>query len=59
MDRCLKCNNKNTIVCNSCDNGSLWVETKDSFHLIISAIMIGCGIGGILAALYVFYTRST
>jgi len=56
MDRCLKCNNKNTIVCNSCDNGSLWVETKDSFHLIISAIMIGCGIGGILAALYVFYT---
>jgi len=56
MDRCLKCKNKDTITCNGCDDGSLWVEAQNSFHLIISAIMIGCGVGGILAALYVFYS---
>ena len=55
MEHCLKCKNRETIVCNTCTNGSLWEETKDSFHLIISAVFFGCGIGGILAALYMFY----
>ncbi|MCU7835915.1 MAG: hypothetical protein KZQ83_11780 [gamma proteobacterium symbiont of Taylorina sp.] len=47
-----RCKHKNTSICNSCDNGSLWEDSGNSFPLIISAIMFGCGVGGILAALF-------
>ena len=49
-----RCKHKNTSVCDNCDNGNLWEDAGNSFPLIISAIMFGCGMGGILAALY-FY----
>ncbi len=55
MNHCVKCKNKDTLVCNTCDNGSLWEETKNSFSLIISAVMFGCGMGGVIAAFYAFY----
>lgn len=53
MNHCLKCKNRNTSACDSCDNGSLWEETRNNFYLIISAIMFGCGMGGVVAAIYV------
>ena len=54
MEHCLKCKNRDTRTCAECDSGSLWVETKDSFYLIISAVMFGCGLGGVIAAIYAF-----
>ena len=56
MKHCVKCKNKDTLVCGNCDNGSLWEDSGNSFPLIISAVMFGCGLGGILAALYAFYS---
>ena len=47
-----KCKHKNSVVCDNCDNGNLWEFSGDSFSLIISAVMLGCGLGGILAAVY-------
>ncbi len=55
MKHCLKCKHNNTAACNNCDNGSLWDDSGNSFPLIISAVMFGCGIGGILAAVYAYY----
>ena len=55
MKYCQKCKNVETLVCNNCENGSLWEDSGNSFAFIISAIMFGCGIGGILAALYAMY----
>lgn len=55
MKHCEKCKHKDTLVCGNCDNGSFWEETKNSFHIIISAVMFGCGMGGVIAAVYAFY----
>ncbi|MCW8929044.1 MAG: hypothetical protein OQL19_02255 [Gammaproteobacteria bacterium] len=55
MKHCMKCKNKNTLACNNCDNGSFWEDSGNSFTLIISAVMFGCGLGGILAAVYAYY----
>jgi len=52
MKHCIKCKNKDTSLCAPCDNGSYWRETKDSFPIIISSVMFGCGMGGVLAAVY-------
>ena len=52
MKHCIKCNNKDTSLCDQCDNGSYWEETKNSFPIIISSVMFGCGMGGVLAAVY-------
>ena len=52
MKHCVKCKNKNTSFCEPCDNGSYWEETKNSFHLVISAAMFGCGMGGVMVAVY-------
>ena len=55
MKYCVKCKNKETSACDICDNGSLWEDSGNSFPYIISAIMFGCGMGGVLAALYAYY----
>ena len=55
MKHCVKCKNKDTTVCEPCDNGSYWTETKGSFDIIISAVMFGCGMGGVFAAVFSFY----
>ena len=54
MKYCTKCKYKDTQTCGTCDNGNLWEEAKQSHHLIIASIMFGCGMGGILAAIYAF-----
>lgn len=55
MKYCEKCKNKDTLVCSKCDNGNSWEDNGNSFPFIISAIMFGCGMGGVLAAFYAFY----
>lgn len=52
MKYCVKCKNKDTPVCTPCDNGSLWEDSESSFSLIVSGIMFGCGMGGVLVAFY-------
>lgn len=47
-----RCKHKNTDVCDNCVAGNLWEDSGNSFALIISAIMFGCGLGGIIAAIY-------
>ncbi len=47
-----ECKHKNTPRCQDCNNGDLWEDSGNSFAFIISAVMFGCGLGGILAALY-------
>jgi len=53
MKYCHKCKKKNTLVCEPCEDGNLWEDSGNSFSLIISGVMFGCGMGGIVAALYV------
>lgn len=55
MKHCVKCKNKDTLVCGNCANGCYWEYSGNSFSLIISAVMLGCGLGGVHAALYVLY----
>jgi len=55
MKYCIKCKKRNTSECTPCDNGSLWEDSGNSFALIISAVMFGCGMGGIVAAVYALY----
>jgi len=53
MNRCKKCKFRNTLACEPCNNGSLWVK-DNTFTLIISSMLFGFGIGGVIMAVY-FY----
>jgi hypothetical protein len=48
---CNKCKFKNTPVCGTCEDNSLWVK-DNTFALVISAVMFGTAVGGIVAAVY-------
>jgi len=56
MKNCGTCKYKDTSKCNDCDDGNFWEYAQKSFDLVISAVMFGCGMGGILAAVLTLYT---
>jgi hypothetical protein len=56
MKHCGKCKHNNTSICDGCDDGDFWEETQNSFDLVISAVMFGCGMGGIIAAVFALST---
>ena len=51
MNRCKKCKYRNSPVCEPCTDGNLWVK-DNTFTLIISAMLFGSGIGGVLMGVY-------
>ena len=54
MDRCKNCKFRNSPACEPCTDGSLWVK-DNTFTLIISSILFGTGIGGVIMALYFYF----
>ncbi len=56
MKDCGKCKHKDTSICDGCDDGNFWEDAQNSFDLVISAVMFGCGMGGIFAAIFTLYT---
>ena len=54
MDRCKKCKFRNSPACEPCIDGSLWVK-DNTFTLIISSVLFGTGIGGVLMAVYFYF----
>lgn len=56
MKDCGKCKHKYTSICDGCDDGNFWEGAQNSFDLVISAVMFGCGMGGVFAAIFTLYT---
>ncbi|MCU7950470.1 MAG: hypothetical protein KZQ74_06635 [gamma proteobacterium symbiont of Bathyaustriella thionipta] len=56
MKNCETCKHIDTSICNDCNDGHFWVDAHKSFDYVISAVMFGCGIGGVIAAVFTMYT---
>lgn len=56
MKHCGNCKHKDTLICDDCVDGSFWSNAQSSFDLVISAVMFGCGMGGVFAAVIALYT---
>jgi len=55
MKSCITCKHRNTPACDPCDDRSLWEDSGNTFPFIISAMMFGCGMGGVIAFVYAFF----
>lgn len=55
MKDCSQCKNRDTSLCDNCEDGDYWESAKDTLELCLSAAMFGSGMGGIIAIFLSFF----